>query len=218
MSFKINKEIKKLKKHLISLSENVEKQVDLAIQSLDELDIGLAKKVIKGDERINVKEIELEEECLKVLALHQPVANDLRIIIAALKINNDLERIADHGVYISEITINIASGTQIKIPNQILDVSAQVKLMLRKALLAFVEYDVEVAKDVISMVSDIKEMLVEIRQTCIDNMKESPESLMLQLDILDISKQLNRIVELTSNIAEDTVFLLKGDIIRHGDF
>lgn len=218
MSFKINKEIKKLKKHLISLSENVEKQVDLAIQSLDELDIGLAKKVIKGDERINVKEIELEEECLKVLALHQPVANDLRIIVAALKINNDLERIADHGVYISEITINIASGTQIKIPNQILDVSAQVKLMLRKALLAFVEYDVEVAKDVISMVSDIKEMLVKIRQTCIDRMQESPESLMLQLDILDIAKQLNRIVELTSSIAEDTVFLLKGDIIRHGDF
>ena len=85
MSFKINKEIKKLNKHLIKQSEKVERQVDSAIQALDELDIGLASKVIKKDKKINKKEIELEEECLKVLALHQPVAPDLRIIVAILK-------------------------------------------------------------------------------------------------------------------------------------
>ena len=103
-------ELDRLEKHLLTLTAVVEESVQLAIKALEDCNYDLAKKVVDNDAQVNRMEVELEEECLKVLALHQPVANDLRIIVAILKINNDLERIADHAVNVGDNTVYIVTG------------------------------------------------------------------------------------------------------------
>lgn len=215
MSFKFFNEIKKLNKHLIKLSIKVEQQVGFSIQSVSELNIDLANQVINSDDTINKLEIEIEEECLKVLALHQPVANDLRLIIAVIKINNDLERIADHAVYIAEKAIDLAANPKVEVPNQLFELSSQSKIMLRKALLAFVETDIQVANDVLAMGDEINRLSHDIFHNEVDKIKQNTDQIISQLDLLDISRQLKRIAQHATNIAEDTVFILKGDIIRH---
>jgi phosphate transport system protein len=215
MSLHFLREIKRLNKHLIELSDIVEEQVGQSIQAITEIDKLPAHKVIAEDSGVDRAEIEMEEDCLKLLALHQPVANDLRLIIAVLKINSDLERIGDHAVIIAEEAITLASLPNIDVPEQMFELSAQARMMLKKSMLAFVESDMEVARNVLSLGQNIRQLTEKIHRGQVELIKAAPEETEQRLSILKISRQLQRIADHATNIAEDIIFLMQGDIIRH---
>lgn len=151
MSLHFLREMKRLNKNLINLSDIIEQQVSQSIMAISDSNEISAQRVIDSDIEIDQAEIEMEEDCLKLLALYQPVANDLRLIIAVLKINSDLERIGDHAVIIAEEAINLTKLPPVNIPNELLELSNQAKMMLRKSLLSFVESDLHVANDVLNL-------------------------------------------------------------------
>jgi phosphate transport system protein len=207
----------RLNKHLIKLSETIELQVSQSIQAISDLDIVGAQHVIDTDREVDKAEIEMEEDCLKLLALHQPVAGDLRLIVAVLKINIDLERIGDHAVIIAEEAINLTKLSSITVPEELFNLSTQAKMMLRKSLLAFVEDDLNVAKDVLMLGQNIRQLAENIFRGQIKCIKSNPENTEQHLYILKVARQLQRIANHATNIAEDIVFLMSGDIIRHSN-
>ena len=215
MSLHFIREMKRLNKHLIALSDTVEKQVGRSFNAITEFDQASARKVIDKDSRVDRAEIEMEEDCLKLLALHQPVANDLRVIIAVLKMNSDLERIGDHAVIIAEEAVNLNSLPSIAIPDQLFELSTQSRMMLKKSMLSFVESDLHVAKNVLEMGQGIRELAEKIYREQVELIKASPEETEQRLSVLKVARQLQRIADHATNIAEDIIFLMDGDIIRH---
>ncbi len=146
---------RQLEKQLLTLTAVVEESVQQAIRALSDRDRELAQKVIDNDKQINRLEVDLEEECLKVLALHQPVANDLRMIVAVLKINNDLERIADQAANISERAVAVIDGPKIVSPLEIDQMAVMTIDMLEKALDSLVNADADLARTVLDLDEEV---------------------------------------------------------------
>jgi phosphate transport system protein len=205
----------RLNQHLVANAKRVEDQVSMAFNALAHMDVTLARKVIKGDAEVDNVEVEMEEECLKLLALYQPVANDLRLIVAVLKINNDLERIGDHAKNMAEITLHMAEGERLKVPDNMIAIFEKTKLMLRKALLAFVELDRKLAEAVLAMDDEVDSLCKSELPLQIELIKSEPHLASQRLMLLSVCRQLERIGDHASNIAEDIVYLLSGEIIRH---
>ncbi len=208
-------EMEDLEKQLLTLTAVVEQSVTHAIKALLEKNTELAEKVVKNDEQINRMEVDLEEECLKVLALHQPVANDLRNIVVILKINNDLERIADQAVNISERALAVAESPEAENPLELAKMSAKVVDMLEKALNALVNSDISLAKKVLEMDDDIDNVHSRNYQLFKDYIKKYPETVDSVLNYLTVSRHLERVADLATNIAEDVIYLNEGEIVRH---
>ena len=215
MSLHFIREMKRLNKHLIELSDKVEQQVGRSVHAITDLDKATAQKVIDKDTGVDRLEIEMEEDCLKLLALHQPVANDLRLIISVLKINSDLERIGDHAVIIAEEAVNLIDLPDIDVPEQMFELSAQARMMLKKSMLAFVESDLHVARNVIELGQNIRQLAEKIQRGQVELIKASPQETEQRLSVLKVCRQLQRIADHATNIAEDIIFLMSGDIIRH---
>lgn len=215
MSLHFLREMKRLNKNLINLSDIIEQQVSQSIMAISDSNEISAQRVIDSDIEIDQAEIEMEEDCLKLLALYQPVANDLRLIIAVLKINSDLERIGDHAVIIAEEAINLTKLTPVNIPNELLELSNQAKMMLRKSLLSFVESDLHVANDVLNLGQSIRQLAESIFRGQLNCIKLTPGDAEQHLYLLKVSRQLQRIADHATNIAEDIIFHMSGDIIRH---
>lgn len=215
MSLQFLREMERLNKQLIRLSNTIEQQVSQSIQAISDFDEITAQHVIDSDIEVDNFEIEMEEDCLKLLALHQPVANDLRLIIAVLKINNDLERIGDHAVIIAEEAINLTKLPPIEVPDELFGLSSQAKMMLKKSLLSFVESDPYVAKDVLKHGQNIRQLADNIFHEQLDLIKSTPNTAEQRLYLLKVTRQLQRIADHATNIAEDIIFLMSGDIIRH---
>ena len=209
------REIDRLNKQIIEFGDQVENQVKLAIRAVKKSDSELALKVIQQDEKIDELEVELEEECLKLLALHQPMGEDLRLIISILKINNDLERIGDHAVNIAERAVQLSSLDKLDTPPEILKLNRQVKLMLRKSLLALVEKDAVIASDVVRADDLIDQLNKKMHHKVTDRIKSNPEFTEQQILFLSVCRQLERIGDHACNIAEDILYLLTGEIVRH---
>ena len=215
MSRHFVREIDRLNKQIIDFGNQVENQVKLAIRAVKNSDSELASKVIQRDEKIDELEVELEEECLKLLALHQPMAEDLRLIISILKINNDLERIGDHAVNIAERAVQLSTLDKLEIPPEILELNQQAKLMLRKSLLALVEKDAEIATDVVRADDQVDQLNQRMHYKITDRIRANPEFTEQQILFLSVCRQLERIGDHACNIAEDVLYLLSGDIVRH---
>ena len=209
------REIDRLNKQIIEFGNQVENQVKLAIRAVKKSDSELAIKVIQQDEKIDQLEVELEEECLKLLALHQPMGEDLRLIISILKINNDLERIGDHAVNIAERAVQLSSLDKLDTPPEILKLNRQVKLMLRKSLLALVEKDAVIASDVVLADDLIDQLNKKMHHKVTDRIKSNPEFTEQQILFLSVCRQLERIGDHACNIAVDILYLLTGEIVRH---
>jgi len=209
------KEKKRLNKHLLKFANSVEIQVSYAIQALSDMDLMLSKRIITANMMIGHSAVEVEEECLKLLALYQPVANDLRLIISVLKINSDLERIGELAVIIAEEVGKLVALETIEIPNKLYELSAQVKVMLRKSLLGFVELDLQVAEDVLLQDKPLNDLYEAVNDHEILAIKENVVTVEQHLSIIKISRQLQRIADHAIHIAEDTSYLMKGEIIRH---
>ena len=209
-------EIERLKKRLLTLSAEVESRVQQAVQALLNADRELGLKVKAGDAQIDNMEIALEEECLKVLALHQPVAHDLRFVVSVLKINNDLERVADFAVNIAERAIDLSGAIRIECPYDIQKMAAKVKEMLRVALDSLMMQDTDMARTAIAMDDEVDHMHRGNFARVKNAIRENPTIIDGLVLYLSISRYLERMGDLATNIAEDVVYQIEGTIIRHG--
>ena len=211
----IVKEIDKLKQKLLYLGGRVEENFNKAVKSVDERDVKLAEDVINSDEMIDQMEVEIEEECLKILALHQPVARDLRFIVTALKVNNDLERIDDHSVSIAKHALFFANKPVFKFPFDFLAMSSVTRKMLKLSLDSLVEMDQGKAISVGAMddtVDDMNRAMYAESEAC---MKTNPEQIAMYVHAMGLSRTFERIADLSTNIAEDVIYLISGQIVRH---
>ncbi|MBW6512816.1 MAG: phosphate signaling complex protein PhoU [Desulfuromonadaceae bacterium] len=211
----LHKELAALQKQLLTLTALVEESVQLSFKALTERDVVLANRLIAADDTINRMEVELEEECLKILALHQPVANDLRTIVAILKINNNLERIADQAVNISERAVAVAKAAPIESPLVLADMAKRVIAMLGKALDALVDSDLELANTVLRLDDEVDALHGRNYKLFTSYVRGNPEKIDTILNYLTVSRHLERIADLATNIAEDVIYLNEGTIVRH---
>jgi len=209
------REMNRLNQDLVSVGKQVEEQLTMAFNAFVQMDVTTARKVIKGDAEVDNVEVEMEEECLKLLALYQPVANDLRVIVAVLKINNDLERIGDHAKNMAEIVLQMAENGPVPVPENMIAIFEKTKLMLRKVLLAFVELDIKIAEAVLAMDDEVDALCKSQLPLHIEMIQHNPDYAGQHLMLLSVCRQLERIGDHASNIAEDIIYLLTGDIIRH---
>ena len=211
----LQREIEKLKKRILALSAVVEESVHKAVRSIAERDARLAQTVIDADHDIDDMEVEVEEECLKILALNQPVAIDLRFIIAVLKINNDLERIGDLATNIAERAAFLATREKVDIPFDFPGMSELSQSMLRRSLDALVHLDPRLAHEVMAADDRVDELHKEMYSQIADGIRRHPDGLDNYINLLAVSRQLERIADHATNIAEDVVYMIDGEIVRH---
>jgi len=215
MSVHLQREIGAVKKQLLSLCTLVDEQVQLAMRALLQRDEQLAGEVRRRDAEVDQREVDIEEECLKLLALHQPVAIDLRFLIAALKINNDLERIGDLAVSIARKARAVAVAEPIAIPFDLEGMAQKTEAMLCSSLDAMVELDTELAHDVCRRDDEIDAMKRDIRHQGEELIAEDPSRVKTLLRLIAVSRNLERIADLATNIAEDVIYMVDGKIVRH---
>lgn len=216
MSVHLNREIDELKKRILGLSALVEESLYKAVKAVEARDEKLAREVIVGDQQLDMVEVEVEEECLKILALHQPVAADLRFIVAVLKINNDLERIGDLAVNIASRAIKLSAiKTQPEALIDFQDLESKVQQMLRRSLESLVNLNEEIAKSVCSSDDAIDDINRSIHKQVIQATREHPNDVERFIILLSVSKNLERIADHATNIAEDVLYMIRGEIVRH---
>jgi len=215
MPKQLQKEIETLKKRILALSDQVETAVYDATIAIEHRDSKLARKVIDNDIIIDRQEVEIEEECLKTLALHQPVAIDLRFIITVLKINSDLERIGDLAVNVAERAVFLATQPKPDISFDFVGMAGAAQSMLTKSLDALVNLSIELAKEVCTSDDTVdamnREMYVKVQQA----IGIHPEQMESLIHMLSASRHLERIADHATNIAEDVIYMIEGQIVRH---
>lgn len=215
MAKHLTRDLENLQRDIVSLAAAVEEVLYKAIRSLQERDTDLAREVIHDDRRIDLQENEVEEECLKILALHQPVAIDLRRTATILKINTDLERMADLAVDIAERALVLAEPPHFPIPDRLQRMTDLTTSMVRQALDAFVNLDPPQARRVCRLDDEVDRYNREIIQEIIAVVRRTPELLEPGLSLFSVTRHLERIADHATNIAEDVVYLVEGEIVRH---
>ena len=215
MARHLQREIEHLKKMVLSLGAKVEERVREATIAIDERDARLAQKVIETDIEIDQMEVEVEEECLKTLALHQPVAIDLRFIVAVLKMNSDLERIADLAVNIAERAAFLATQPQLDMSFRLRRMAQQAKEMLRGSLDALVNLSEESARAVLEADDKVDKMNRQMYLLVQDGIKQNPGEIESLIHLLSASRHLERIADHATNIAEDVIYMTSGEVVRH---
>jgi phosphate transport system protein len=213
---RLRRKIEKLNDQLLSLGAQVEENVQSAIKAIERRDPDIAARVIDSDMEIDRKEVDLEEECLEILALHQPVAIDLRHIIAVLKINKDLERAGDLAVNIAETAIHLSTDLKVAVPRDYFVMAQKTQAMLKKSLDAFVNLMVENAYQVLADDDEVDRMKHKMHRRFEEKARESPESLQALTHLFLVSRHLERIADLATNIAEEVIYMVTGEIVRHG--
>ncbi|MBN8549436.1 MAG: phosphate signaling complex protein PhoU [Deltaproteobacteria bacterium] len=216
MTRHFEREMERIKKKVLTLSAMVEDSVYLAVKAIETRDSVLGERVREMDHEIDDMEVEVEEECLKILALHQPVAIDLRFIVAVLKLNNDLERIGDLAVNIARRAKILATA---QAPTDLLDFSGmaeKVKSMLRNCLQALVNLDGDLARQVCAADDEVDAMNRVMYEKIHQSIRANPEQSALYLQLFSVSRNLERIADHATNIAEDVLYMIQGEIVRHG--
>lgn len=215
MAKHLERDLARLQRDLMTLASSVEEAIHKAIKSLETRHHALAQQVIDGDEQIDQDENQIEEDCLKMLALHQPVAVDLRRITAALKINAELERMGDLAEDIAERALHLAQLPAVTLPLKLQRMTDLTTSMVRQSLDAFVNLDVRLARTVCRMDDEVDRYNSEIIEALIAMMRTSPDAVEAGLSLFSATRHLERIADHATNIAEDVVYLAEGEIIRH---
>ncbi len=216
MTVFFHRELEKIKKRILTLGAMVEERVRMAIKAIETRDTDISTRIIKMDYEIDEMEVEIEEECLKILALYQPVAVDLRFLTVVMKINNDLERIADEAV-------NIARGINYITKNKEHDIdftlmAEKAEYMLKKSLDALVNMDKDLAYKILIMDDEVDKINGEVHHFVKNAVAEKPNHVEHFMNMLLISRHLERIADHATNIAEEVIYLIEGEIVRHGNF
>ena len=215
MARHIEHQISQLKNSILQFGTIVEESISRSNTALFKRDVELAQKVVANDTEIDRLEVELEEECLKVLALYQPVAADLRFVVAVLKINNDLERIGDLASNIAKTVSQLTITGPLELPEEISSMAKQVEEMVKNSLDAVVKADPDLARQVRKEDDIVDAGRHTVRKLVIQQIKKDPEKVEGLLQINSISKHLERIADMATNIAEDVIYMVEGEIVRH---
>jgi phosphate transport system protein len=215
MSKHLQNEIENLKRRLLTIGASVIDAIQKALFSLEERRADVAAQVMEGDKKIDAAEVELEEECLKLLALYQPVAEDLRFIAAVMKINNDLERMGDEAVNIAEHASFLAHTLPLPVPLQFDAITAATLRMVWESLDAFVEGNADDARRICAEDDEVDRLNQEIINALWKMMRDDPEIVERATHLFSVSRHLERIADHATNIAEDVVYMVEGRIIRH---
>ena len=218
MTKHFRKELETIKKRVLTLGSMVEDLVHDSVKAVDRIDADLADQIIRKDSEIDDTEVDIEEECLKVLALHQPVAVDLRFIIAVIKINNELERIGDQAVNIAQRVQVIAKRPKPPFWFDYSDMGEKAQKMLRMSLDALVNLDLDLAYRVITMDDEVDQIKSEAYDKIKQAIKDLPERVGYYINLLLISRHLERLADHATNIAEEVIYLVEGEIFRHKQY
>lgn len=201
---------------LVAMSRMIEGMIETSLEAVQEKDAAKAEAVVLADREIDATEVEIEEACVELLALQQPMASDLRRLIAILKINNDLERIGDHAVNIAETAQRLAAvGEDWSLPIELSEACAIAQGMLRDVLDAFVQHDVDKARSVLERDDRVDQLHEAHLRSAITMMMESPARTGMGLSFILIGRNIERVADLATNIGEDVVYLVEGKTIRH---
>lgn len=212
------RELVALRRDLLSMGAAAEQRVNRVFRAIVDRDVELARSVRKGDHEIDTMELGIDAECLRLLALHHPVARDLRFVLAALRINTDLERIADLAKSIAKRVIYLAERPTIEIPEQIRDMTRATSQMLSDVLRALADDDVAIADHVRRSDEYVNIKNRELFQWAVEQVARSPGNAQAIFDVHTMARSIERIADLTTNIAEDVIFAVGGDVVKHAPF
>lgn len=215
MSMHLARDLESLHQDLISMSGQVEEMVHKAVRQLDELNYEQAQQLLTQDDEVDAWDVRIEESCLKILALHQPVAVDLRRITTVMKIAGELERVADLSVNIAERACGLAATPEVPIPDRLKVMAQSAVDMLHRAIDAYVELDSEKARSVCADDDPVDALNQMIIEELIQGMHRTPGCVESLLHLFSASRQIERVADHATNIAEDVVYLVEGNIIRH---
>jgi phosphate transport system protein len=208
-------ELAHLKQRLMALSSESEEAVGNAVDALLRRDRNLAQDVIRGDRTINTLESAIEEQAFQLIALHQPMARDLRLIFSAIKIVHDLERVGDHAVNIAQSAERLLAFPHVVPEPEIVEMARQSRQMLADALSAFVRADAPLAREVCRRDDAVDSLNDSVFRILLTHMMEDQRSIGACLELLLVSRNLERVADLATNIAEDVVFVAEGKTIKH---
>jgi phosphate transport system protein len=215
MSMQLQQEIETIKSRLRSLVATAKDAVEKAVRSVDERDAALAKEVIDGDVVLDHAEVGLEEDCLQILALHQPVATNLRVIISVMKINNDMERIGDLAVNIAERALFLCSQAPVSAPSDLAQMRVKTLAMLTGSVDALVQLDTQRAREIRTADDEVDDINRQLFKEFFAAVRKDPEHVERLLSYLSVGRHLERIADYATNIAEDVIYLMEGEIVRH---
>ncbi|MCA9075991.1 MAG: phosphate signaling complex protein PhoU [Planctomycetaceae bacterium] len=216
MTMHLSRDLQKLHRTLLSMSSRVEDMIHQAVNQLGDPNFEEAVKIAKLDDAIDELDVEIEEDCLKVLALNQPVGVDLRRIATVMKISGELERVADIAANIAQRACGLAESPEIPIPDRLQEMAHDAVDMLHRAIDAYVDLDSVKAMQVCADDDSIDDMNRQIIEDVIADMHRTPSLVEPLLHLFSASRQIERVADHATNIAEDVVYLVEGTIIRHG--
>ena len=208
-------ELSQVKVRLITMSGEAEAALGLAVEALLDRDIDKARAVIGGDKVIDAMEVEIEEQCIHLLALQQPMARDLRMLTSALKIANDLERVGDHAVNIAQSTERLLQSRPIVPEPEIVEMARLAREMLSDALEAFIRGDAAGGREVCRRDDKVDALHRSVFRILLTHMMEDPHTIGAGMELFLVSRNLERVADLATNIGEDVVFLVEGRSIKH---
>ena len=208
-------ELEQLKSKLLKMSGIVEESLSLAIKGFVSRDENLANRVVTSDQTINLLEIEIDDLCMRFLALHQPQARDLRFIAAIMKINSDLERMGDLAVNIGQRTLDLLKVPPIKPPRNILAMATAAQGMLKDSIDAFVNHDTELAIQVCKRDDEVDDLNSQIFRELLHLKVQDQTTIERVVDLILVAKNLERIADHATNISEDVIYMVNGKVIKH---
>lgn len=215
MSIHLVRDLDALHRLVLTMCARVEDMIHVAVETLHHPDYDRAREIVAQDDDIDTLDVEIEEECLKLLALHQPVAIDLRRITTVMKISAELERVADLGVSIAQRALGIISSPELTIPETLQEMSRRALDMLHQSIDAYVHLDVRLARQVCQQDEAVDALNREIINELTVLMRNRPDLVEPAVHLFSAARQVERIADHATNIAEDVVYLVHGEIIRH---
>ncbi|MCC6476116.1 phosphate signaling complex protein PhoU [bacterium] len=215
MPVHLRRDLEKLKRLILAFGASVEENTQLAANALRTYDSELAQRVIDRDEEHDRTEVQIEEECLKILALHQPVAVDLRYVVTVLKVNADLERIADFSVNVAKRASSLSKSKPIALPKELLEMSNKAISMVKHTLDALVEQDIVRARAVCASDDEVDLLQRELYDIIVKNIHEHPDQVSEWMQVFSCVRYFERMGDLATNISEDVIYLVEGEVIRH---
>lgn len=210
-----HEELDNVKARLLTMSGEAESALGLAIEALLTRSPEKAQQVIENDHAIDALEVDLEEQCIGLLALQQPMARDLRMLTSALKIANDLERVGDHAVNIAESATRLTEARPITPEPEIVEMARLTRLMLADAIEAFIRGDATAGREICRRDDAVDALHRSIFRMMLKQMMEDPSMIETGMELFGVSRNLERVADLATNVAEDVVFLVEGKTIKH---
>lgn len=211
----LDEELAELKTKLVQMASLAEDQIDKALAALVKRDSALAYRVIEQDHKVNALDVEIDEDCIRLLALHQPAARDLRLVTTGMKISTELERISDLAENVCERTIELNEEPQLKPYIDIPRMGNLARIMVKESIDAFVKDDSALARKVLAHDDLVDELMEQIFRELLSFMIEDPHTISRAIRLSFIAKYIERVADHATNIAELVVYLVEGKIIRH---